>query len=86
MYRWPGRGRFSYLPPWERPGGRWWFRRFRGCWWWAPWWFPYSPEEEIKVLKEYRDFINEELKWIEKRITELRNSNSEEGDSERKEE
>jgi|Deesub1362A_J573_1020465.scaffolds.fasta_scaffold00033_119 hypothetical protein len=73
MYGWPGRGRFSYLPPWERPGGGWYFRRFRGCWW-APWWFPSSPQEEIKVLKEYREFLNEELKWIEKRIQELEHS------------
>jgi hypothetical protein len=53
---WPGRGPFSYLPPWQRPGwlfGRGW------CWWlwaylsnpwiytrfpWLPrWWWTYLP-------------------------------------------
>ncbi|HID60478.1 MAG TPA: hypothetical protein EYP46_01285 [Hadesarchaea archaeon] len=32
---WPGRGPFSYLPPWQRPG--WWFGR-GACWWlFGPW-------------------------------------------------
>jgi hypothetical protein len=37
MGLWPGRGPFSYLPPWQRPG--WWFGR-GACWWLfgAPWW------------------------------------------------
>ncbi|PUA31301.1 MAG: hypothetical protein B9J98_06815 [Candidatus Terraquivivens tikiterensis] len=31
---WPGRGPFSYLPPWQRPG--WLFGFGRGLrWWWA---------------------------------------------------
>ncbi len=42
---WPGRGPFSYLPPWMRPG--WLFGR-GACWWLfgAPWMFrpyPYMP-------------------------------------------
>ncbi|MGB9759803.1 MAG: hypothetical protein ACPLZG_08285 [Thermoproteota archaeon] len=40
---WPGRGPFSYLPPWQRPG--WYFGR-GACWWLFgyPWYyaFPYS--------------------------------------------
>jgi len=34
---WPGRGPFSYLPPWQRPG--WLFGR-GACWWLFgnPWW------------------------------------------------
>ncbi|MGC8932358.1 MAG: hypothetical protein ACP5LQ_03605 [Candidatus Methanodesulfokora sp.] len=44
---WPGRGPFSYLPPWQRPG--WVFGR-GACWWlFGPWryypyyyWYPYS--------------------------------------------
>jgi len=41
---WPGRGPFSYLPPWQRPG--WLFGR-GACWWLLgyPWWgygAPYS--------------------------------------------
>ncbi len=43
---WPGRGPFSYLPPWQRPG--WLFGR-GACWWlfggpwgyWARGWYPY---------------------------------------------
>ncbi|MGB9727995.1 MAG: hypothetical protein ACPLZF_06255 [Nitrososphaeria archaeon] len=30
---WPGRGPFSYLPPWQRPG--WLFGR-GACWWLFP--------------------------------------------------
>ncbi|RLF21776.1 MAG: hypothetical protein DRJ68_02715 [Thermoprotei archaeon] len=44
---WPGRGPFSYLPPWLRPGwlfGRgacWWLfgAPFWGRWFWATPWF-----------------------------------------------
>ncbi|HDI31356.1 MAG TPA: hypothetical protein ENF80_00915 [Thermofilum sp.] len=31
---WPGRGPFSHLPPWQRPG--WLFGR-GSCWWLFPW-------------------------------------------------
>lgn len=32
---WPGRGPFSYLPPWERPG---WLYGRGACWWlFGPW-------------------------------------------------
>ncbi|MCS7374255.1 MAG: hypothetical protein NDF53_04645 [archaeon GB-1867-097] len=43
---WPGRGPFSYLPPWQRPG--WLFGR-GSCWWlfgapWgARWYYPWFP-------------------------------------------
>ena len=47
---WPGRGPFSYLPPWLRPG--WLFGR-GACWWlfgwpwglrwWLPWIYGYYP-------------------------------------------
>jgi len=46
---WPGRGPFSYLPPWQRPG--WLFGR-GACWWLFGWpwgyrwmtpWTPYMP-------------------------------------------
>lgn len=42
---WPGRGPFSYLPPWQRPG--WIFGR-GACWWlsgpyaWYPRVYPWS--------------------------------------------
>jgi len=40
MGPWPGRGPFSYLPPWQRPG--WLFGR-GACWWLFgyPWWLYY---------------------------------------------
>jgi hypothetical protein len=82
---WPGRGPFSYLPPWERPG--WLYGRGR-CWWWAsrgssygsP--YPYYPapgygfrpiriEDEIAALEESKKDLQEELKGIEARIQEL---------------
>lgn len=38
---WPGRGPFSYLPPWQRPG--WVFGR-GACWWlFGPWYWRYAP-------------------------------------------
>jgi hypothetical protein len=44
---WPGRGPFSYLPPWQRPG---WLYGRGACWWlygapgWAaPWYRPWLP-------------------------------------------
>ncbi|HDD42588.1 MAG TPA: hypothetical protein ENF79_02770 [Nitrososphaeria archaeon] len=47
---WPGRGPFSYLPPWLRPGwlfGRgscWWlFGAPWGLRWWLPWVYGYYP-------------------------------------------
>ncbi|TDA42291.1 MAG: hypothetical protein DSO07_00110 [Thermoproteota archaeon] len=41
---WPGRGPFSYLPPWQRPG--WVFGR-GACWYlwpylWSYYWYPRS--------------------------------------------
>ena len=39
--RWPGRGPFSYLPPWQRPG--WLFGR-GACWWlFGPYWWLSAP-------------------------------------------
>ncbi|MGQ9744263.1 MAG: hypothetical protein ACUVQW_06585 [Candidatus Bathycorpusculaceae bacterium] len=37
---WPGRGPFSYLPPWQRPGWLFGFDREFGRWWWG---YPYNP-------------------------------------------
>ena len=42
MSPWPGRGPFSYLPPWQRPGwifGRGWCWRFFG---YPMWWYWYG--------------------------------------------
>jgi hypothetical protein len=73
----PGRGPWSHLPPWERPG--WWYGRGR-CWYWlAPYWrgpIPYPPiskEDEIRYLEELKRYITDVvLKDIDKRLEELR--------------
>jgi hypothetical protein len=73
---WPGRGQFSYLPPWERPG--WSFGR-GGCWrhWHLAAPFPYNAtaptsKEELEALEAYKSELGEELKSTEARIKELR--------------
>jgi len=83
---WPGRGPFSHLPPWERPG---WLYGRGACWWWAtsrgrPYGPSYPlypdpgygftlirPEDEIAALEESKRNLQEELKGIEARIEEL---------------
>jgi len=35
---WPGRGPFSHLPPWQRPG---WLFGPGSCRWLFGWWYPY---------------------------------------------
>lgn len=71
---WPGRGPFSHLPPWQRPG---WLYGRGACWWlygppraYLP---PASvlpasvlptlkPEEEATLLTEQKTMIEEQLK------------------------
>ncbi len=84
--RYPGRGPWSDLPPWERPG---WMFRGRGggkgwCWWYIsqypdmippeypPAGYPLSKEEEIRMLEEEAKLLEEELERIRKRIKELK--------------
>jgi len=72
---WPGRGPFSHLPPWERPG--WMFGRGT-CWryWYPAAPFPYkpspAPKEELEAPEAYKGELQEELKGVEARIKELR--------------
>jgi len=72
---WPGRGPFSYLPPWERPG---WILGREACWRYGypPALFPYKPsptsKEELEALEAYKGELEEELKGVEARIKELR--------------
>lgn len=80
---WPGRGPFSYLPPWLRPG---WLFGPGACWWLLglgaglpyPYGFPpypptmLSPTEELSALEESKKALEEELKGIEARIEELK--------------
>lgn len=83
---WPGRGPFSYLPPWQRPG---WLYGRGACWWlFAPHFAyrPYAvpipalkPEDEANLLMEQKKFIEEQvkalqetLKKIEEKLSELK--------------
>lgn len=69
---WPGRGPFSHLPPWERPG------RLYGpgaCWWlYTPRpTYPAepTPTDEIKALEAYMKDLKQELEGVEARIKQL---------------
>ncbi|MEM2897626.1 MAG: hypothetical protein QXG01_08720 [Candidatus Bathyarchaeia archaeon] len=79
---WPGRGPFSYLPPWQRPG---WLFGPGACWWLlglgTGWPYTYGfpqrfpmlpPKEELSALEESKKALEEELKGIEARIEELK--------------
>jgi len=62
---WTGRGPFSYLPPWHRPGwlfGRGMCRPF----------FNVSKEEEILILENDAKVLEQELERIRKRLEELK--------------
>lgn len=67
-----GYGRGSWGPGYGWGGGPW------GPWWTqmppTPWASPYyepTPEEEKEMLLDYREFLNEELRWVEERLREL---------------
>jgi hypothetical protein len=69
---WPGRGPFSDLPPWERPG---WVYGRGACWrfWGTPYLHSYPNEkEERSYLEASKRDLEEELKVIETRINELK--------------
>jgi len=75
-WRGPWPGPFSYLPPWERPGW--------ALGWWAPYWPGYAyydPESERRALEAYRlyledlrSWVEEEIKRVDKRLSELKSS------------
>jgi hypothetical protein len=76
--RYPGRGPWSHLPPYERPG--WWYGR-GWCWWYGR--YPYIPahpyvswwsrEDEARYLEELKKYLTEVvLKEIDKRLEELK--------------
>ena len=70
--RYPGRGPFSHLPPWQRPG---WLYGPGSCWWLygsrvSPMDFPPLPqnvtaEDEKKILSEQRNLFEEQIKVIQ---------------------
>lgn len=71
---WPGRGPFSDLPPWERPG---WTYGRGACWRFlgSPYIQDYPNEQEEKTyLETSKKELEKQLKNIEKRINELKES------------
>jgi len=74
---WPGRGPFSYLPPWQRPG---WLYGPGACWrlfgpaftpaYGVP--VPYRPAEQIEDLEAYKEEIEAELNELNKELERLK--------------
>ena len=70
---WPGRGPFSHLPPWERPG---WLYGRGACWYmYGPHQgvLPIKAEDEAALLKEQKTLLEDQLKSMQetqKRIQE----------------
>ena len=87
---WPGRGPFSYLPPWQRPG---WLYGRGACWWlFAPYLQTTTPqtpaitapaytavpkEQEIAMLENQTKWLEQTLEQIRKRLEELKSSEKE---------
>lgn len=70
---WPGRGPFSDLPPWERPG--WIYGRGACLRFGSPYLQNYPNEkEERSYLETSKKDLEEQLKSIEKRMNELKES------------
>lgn len=67
---WPGRGPFSNLPPWERPG---WLYGPGACWrlGLVPYAQAPAPSVEADYLREYMAELKAELANIESRIKQL---------------
>jgi hypothetical protein len=69
----PGRGPFSHLPPWERPG---WLYGRGACWYmYGPYRGiqPIKAEDEAALLKEQKTLLEDQLKAMQetqKRIQE----------------
>ncbi len=62
-------------------GPGWWRGWKRERWLWGPWFiymgvppFVPPPEEEKRMLLEYKKFLEEELKHVEERLKELENA------------
>jgi len=76
---WPGRGPFSNLPPWQRPG---WLYGRGACWYlYGPYQAvpPIKAEDEAALLKEQKTLVEEQLqtmqetlKRIQERLDELK--------------
>lgn len=68
---WPGRGPFSNLPPWQRPG---WLYGRGACW---SLYGPYSsitpmkPEDEAVLLTEQKTMVEEQLKAMQETLKKI---------------
>lgn len=70
--QWPGRGPFSNLPPWQRPG---WFYGRGACW------YLYGPnaivqpiikpEDEAALLTQQKTRIEEQLKLMQEALKKI---------------
>jgi hypothetical protein len=67
---WPGRGPFSNLPPWERPG---WMYGRSACWYlYAPYSrLPVKPEDETALLSEQKTLVEEQLKSMQETLKKI---------------
>ena len=83
---WPGRGPFSHLPPWQRPG---WLYGRGACWWLLsptvqstiqqaqpttiqqPLVPTFTSEQEQEILKQQENALKAQLDAIRKRLEEL---------------
>ena len=69
---WPGRGPYSNLPPWQRPG---WLYGRGACWYLYG---PYSatpptvkPEDEAALLAEQKTLVEEQLKAMQEALKKI---------------
>ena len=69
---WPGRGPFSDLPPWERPG---WMYGRGACWrFYGPYAVPLTPikpDEERSLLAEEKAFLEGQLETVQKDLEKI---------------
>jgi hypothetical protein len=69
---WPGRGPFSNLPPWQRPG---WLYGRGACWYlYGPYQAavpPIKAEDEATLLAEQKTLIEEQLKAMQETLKKI---------------
>ncbi|WP_455364525.1 DUF5320 domain-containing protein [[Eubacterium] cellulosolvens] len=74
---WPGRGPFSNLPPWQRPG---WLYGRGACWRFFgpgypplyPSWNPPNVADQIEDLEDYKKEVEAELADIDREIERIK--------------
>ena len=68
---WPGRGPYSGLPPWQRPG---WLYGRGACWYLyesrntIP---PIKPEDELTLLTEQKTMMEDQLKAMQETLKKI---------------